>query len=99
MGAGTQSFDVHEHMSRHNITLVAPSSTTVGAYGGYMQGGGFSILASNFGLMTDQVLALEVVTADGKFVHADPNENEDLFWALRGGAGSRHSLLKAICHN
>lgn len=48
-------------MTKYNMTLLAPGSSTVGAYGGFMQGGGFStMVSSKLGLMADQVLSLEV---------------------------------------
>jgi FAD/FMN-containing dehydrogenase len=53
-----------------------------------MQGAGHSILASKYGLGADQVLSLQVVTADGNFVTADTGTNQDLFFALRGGGPS-----------
>jgi FAD/FMN-containing dehydrogenase len=40
-------------------------------------------------MAADHVLALEVVTADGRFVTATPEVNSDLFWALRGGGGCK----------
>lgn len=89
MGAGMESWEIFRLMEKLNITLVAPGGSTVGAYGGFMQGGGHSALSSYYGLMTDQVLSMEVVTADGRFVHASPDENDDLFWAIRGGGGSK----------
>jgi hypothetical protein len=61
---------------------------TVGWTCGYVAGGGHSLLASIYGMAADQVLAYEVVTADGRFVTASDNVNSDLFWALRGGGGS-----------
>ena len=61
---------------------------TVGYAGGYIQGGGHSVLNSVYGMAADQVLEFEVITTSGKFVRASPLENADLFWALSGGVRS-----------
>ncbi|KAF1999680.1 FAD/FMN-containing isoamyl alcohol oxidase-like protein MreA [Amniculicola lignicola CBS 123094] len=92
VAAGIMQFEIQQIMEKEGITMLAPGSTTVGAYGGYLQGGGFGILSGRYGLMSDQVLSLEAVTADGRFVHADPYENEDLFWALRGGGPGNFAI-------
>jgi hypothetical protein len=48
-------------MEKYDMTILAPGSTTVGAYGGFLGGGGFStVLTSKIGLMADQVLSFEV---------------------------------------
>jgi hypothetical protein len=53
------------------MSLLAPGSTTVGAIGGYLQGGGFStIVSSKLGLMSDQVLSFEVSIANETFLVA-----------------------------
>ncbi|RYP40862.1 hypothetical protein DL767_001343 [Monosporascus sp. MG133] len=69
---------------------------TVGAYGGWFTGGGHSALASKYGLGADQVLSINVVTADGRFVTADMNQNTDLFYALRGGGGSTYGVVTSL---
>ncbi len=56
--------------------------------GGLTLGGGIGYLARGFGLSLDNLISADVVTADGKFVMADENQNADLFWALRGGGGN-----------
>jgi FAD/FMN-containing dehydrogenase len=61
------------------------SSTGVG---GLALGGGFGWLSRKFGLTIDSMLSVRLVTASGDVVVAKPSENEDLFWAIRGGGGN-----------
>ncbi|KAI8628454.1 FAD binding domain-containing protein [Xylariaceae sp. FL1651] len=93
VGAGLESWELFAYMARYNMTVLVAGSYTVGAYGGWMLGGGHSALASTYGMGADQVLSIEVVTADGRFVTADVNQNKDLFFALRGGGGSTYGIV------
>jgi FAD/FMN-containing dehydrogenase len=69
------------------LATPGPDVTAVGL-GGLTLGGGFGILSRKFGMTIDNLLAAEVVTADGQLVTASGDEHPDLFWALRGGGGN-----------
>ena len=69
------------------------NSQSVGCIGGWMQGGGHGPAVHDFGLGADQVLEAQVVLADGRLVTADPCQNPDLFFAIRGGGGSTYGVV------
>ena len=67
-------------------TPLGINSTT--GVAGLTLGGGFGWVSRKLGLTVDNLLSADVVLAEGALVHASPNENEDLFWAIRGGGGN-----------
>jgi FAD/FMN-containing dehydrogenase len=76
----------HESMA---YDLVAPMGTVSHTgVGGLVTGGGFGRLGRRFGMSIDNLVAVDVVTADGQLRHASADENPDLFWGVRGGGGN-----------
>jgi FAD/FMN-containing dehydrogenase len=84
-GATLRHID-HETQAYGLATPLGIASTT--GVAGLTLGGGFGWLSRAYGLAADNLLSAEVVTADGKVLQVNENENADLFWALRGGSGN-----------
>jgi FAD/FMN-containing dehydrogenase len=76
----------HETVARGLAAPMGDTSTT--GIGGLATGGGFGRISRHFGLTLDSVRSVDIVTAEGKFVHASDTDNPDLFWAVRGGGGN-----------
>src|SRR5262245_1948451 len=86
VGPGCQLGDLYGALAQHEVTIPGGCGATVGI-GGQARGGGRGLIGRSRGLTSDQVVAAEVVLADGRLVECDDHRREDLFWALRG-AGS-----------
>jgi len=87
VGPGCNLGDVDQVTQEHGLatTLGFVSATGVA---GLTLGGGFGYLTRRFGWTVDDLEEVEIVTADGQLRRASRTENEDLFWALRGGGGN-----------
>jgi FAD/FMN-containing dehydrogenase len=85
---GGATFGALDHAT-HVFGLAVPGGiiSTTGV-GGLTLGGGLGHLTRRCGLSIDNPVSADVVLADGSFVTADEEQNEDLFWALRGGGGN-----------
>ena len=73
--------------ARHGLATGFGDTGSVGI-GGITLGGGVGFLVRKHGLTIDDLLAAEIVTADGDLLYADEGTHPDLFWAIRGGGGN-----------
>jgi FAD/FMN-containing dehydrogenase len=85
--AGATLGDVDRETQKFGLAVPLGMNSTTGV-AGLTLGGGFGWFTRKRGMTCDNLVSAEVVTANGKLVHASAKENADLFWALRGGGGN-----------
>ena len=87
ISGGARASDVLAATDPLGLAAVTGSCSAVGM-AGLTMGGGYGPLIGRFGLALDNLIAADVVLADGCIVTAERGRDEDLFWALRGGGGN-----------
>lgn len=83
MHAGERLGDLYDYAIKNRMTIIGGADPNVGI-GGWTSGAGHGPLTAKYGLGADQVLEMDVVTADGRLRTVNPQKDPDLFWALRG---------------
>ena len=95
VGAGARLIDVYSGLTPLGLTIPAGSCPTVGI-AGLALGGGVGYAGRKLGLTCDNLLALSLVTANGKLVECSPHEHGDLYWASRGGGGGNFGIATSF---
>ena len=85
--AGATWADFDHETQAFGLAVTGGLVSTTGI-AGFTLGGGIGWLMRKHGLTADNLVSADMVTAEGRLVHASENENQDLFWALRGGGGN-----------
>jgi FAD/FMN-containing dehydrogenase len=95
VGAGVRLGDLYRHLWEHRLALSAGTCPSVGI-AGLTLGGGFGFLSRQDGLTCDNLLAVDLVDADGAVLRASDQEHPELFWALRGGGGGNFGIATSF---
>jgi FAD/FMN-containing dehydrogenase len=95
LGAGSTTLPTYRALWRHKKAISAGTCPTVGITG-LTAGGGLGVLSRRHGLTCDNLLEVEIVTADGRRVRASERRHADLYWATRGGGGGNFGIITAL---
>jgi len=95
VGAGTRLIDFYNGLAAHGRAVPGGSCPTVGI-AGLTLGGGVGVVSRAYGLTSDNVQSLQIVTADGQVRTCNSSQNSDLFWACRGGGGGNFGVVTSF---
>jgi FAD/FMN-containing dehydrogenase len=95
VGTGIDLINFYGGLAAHGKAVPGGSCPTVGI-AGLTLGGGIGVLARIYGLASDNLRSLQVVTADGSTLTCSPTSNEPLYWASRGGGGGNFAVATSF---
>ncbi len=95
IGAGAMLIDVNVGLIQQGVGLPTGSCPSVGV-AGLTLGGGVGFSSRKWGLMCDNLVGVEMVTAAGEVVRADEKTNPELLWACRGGGGGHFGIVTSF---
>lgn len=99
IGAGADLTTVYTELwNQGKVTIPGGSCGGVGI-AGLTLGGGFGLISRLLGLTCDALVSVEMVDANGRIIHASPNQNADLFWASCGGGGGNFGAVTEFTFN
>ncbi|KAI9154942.1 FAD-linked oxidoreductase ZEB1 [Paramyrothecium foliicola] len=98
VGAGVQGADIQKASAEHNVIVVTGTNPDVGVVG-WSVGGGHGFATGELGMGADNILEATVVTPNGDVLTVNSCQNEDLFWAIRGGGGSTFGVITSMTIN
>jgi FAD/FMN-containing dehydrogenase len=93
LGAGVIAGNAYRFFNARGMDITGGYEQSVGIAGGFAQGGGVGSFTTTYGLMADNAVEFEVVTADGEVRVINECNDPDLFWAMRGGGGGTFAVL------
>jgi len=96
VGAGTRWLEAYQAAAAHGRYVQGGGCVSVGAAGGFPQGGGFGSFSRRYGTAAGNMLEAEAVLASGEIVVANEAQHADLFWALRGGGGGTFGAVTRL---
>ncbi|KAF4853961.1 FAD-linked oxidoreductase patO [Colletotrichum siamense] len=92
IGAGIQDGELYDFAQKHNVVAVGGTNMDVGVVG-WATGGGHGHLTGEYGMGADSILEASVVTPNGDLVTVNACQNEDIYWAIRGGGGGTFGVI------
>jgi len=95
VGTGIRLIDMYNRLAGHGLAVPGGSCATVGV-AGLTLGGGVGVLGRAYGLASDNLQAVHIVTADGTVRTCSATQNSDLFWACRGGGGGNFGIATSF---
>ncbi|KAH7191742.1 uncharacterized protein B0J16DRAFT_393718 [Fusarium flagelliforme] len=95
VGAGVQDGEMFEALAAQNALAVGGTSGDVGVVG-WATGGGHGFATGKYGQGADNILEAEIVTPAGKILIANQCQNQDLYWAIRGGGGGTFGVITKL---